>query len=52
MTTLAQKHEYKVTFNGSKTYFVMAGKTCVFATSTERKAMNYYNRMLKDANVK
>lgn len=45
MTPYAQ-----IQFNGSKTYMVIdSANQCHFATSSERKAKNFLNKLLKSA---
>lgn len=51
METIAQKGDYKVTFNGSNTYSVIdSANQCRFATQSKRKAINRFNSILKSAN--
>lgn len=51
MTTILEKGDYKITFNGSKTYFVIdSADQCLLATDTLRKATNKFNRILKMTN--
>lgn len=45
MTTIATKNNIKVEFNGSKTYFVSNEFECVKYFDTERKAINYMNKI-------
>jgi hypothetical protein len=50
MKTIFKTNDYKVTFNGKSTYIVETRHgDALFATNTERKAMNFMNRTLKDA---
>ena len=52
MTTLIEYSEYKITFNGSATYFVTdSANQCRLATDTLRKAKNHLKRILKSENV-
>jgi hypothetical protein len=51
MTTIAQKSDYKVTFNGSATYFVMAGDICALATQSKTRAVNKFNKITKAAGI-
>jgi hypothetical protein len=46
-------NDYKIEFNGSKTYMVIdtVDGTCLFATDTERKAKNFLKRFLRDAGL-
>ena len=47
METLHTTSDYKITFNGSSTYMVIDNNNdCHFATNTERKAINYLNKLL------
>jgi len=46
METVIENKEYKVTFNGSKTYSVMQYDDCIFASSSKNKALNYYKKTL------
>ena len=52
MKTIFKSNGYKVTFNGKNTYVVVtAFGDALFVTNTERKAMNFMNRTLKDAGL-
>jgi hypothetical protein len=48
MTTI--KNDYaRIEFNGSKTYMVIdSANQCLFATTSERKAKNFLNRLFKN----
>jgi len=53
MTTIIANTEYKVTFNGSATYFLEdKNGDCYKTFSTERKAVNYFNKVSLMAGVK
>lgn len=46
MTIIAQNTEFKVEFNGSATYMIVDNNgDCWKATDTERKALNYFNKV-------
>lgn len=51
METLIETKEFKITFNGSATYFVIddCGQ-CRLSTNTLRKAKNHLKRLLKYTN--
>lgn len=55
MQTIETHKEYKIEFNGSRTYFVSytvdGEDTCIFRTNTERKARNFFNSTLKAAGI-
>lgn len=51
MTTISQKQDYKLEFNGVKTYFVTNGQDCVFVTESKIKANNFYKKMLQCAGL-
>lgn len=50
MTTIISKGDYRVTFNGSKTYFIedTAGQ-CYKTYNTEKAALKYFHRLLEMA---
>jgi hypothetical protein len=47
MKAIITNGDYSIEFNGSKTWFVNINETCVKYFDSERKAMNYFNRLLK-----
>ncbi|MFT5450606.1 MAG: hypothetical protein ACI9N9_000083 [Enterobacterales bacterium] len=52
MTTIAQNKEFKVEFNGSATYMIIDNNgTCWMCVPTERRAMNYFNKVSKACGV-
>tara|TARA_R110000824_G_scaffold389457_1_gene585528 strand:+ start:1022 stop:1186 length:165 start_codon:yes stop_codon:yes gene_type:complete len=53
MTTLAQNSEYKVEFNGGSTYMIVDNHgTCLMVKSTERTAVNYFNKVSINTGIK
>jgi hypothetical protein len=49
---MSNASHYKITFNGKSTYMVTDNHgTCLFAADTERKAVNFLARLLKDAGI-
>ena len=45
MEIIAENKEFKIEFNGSKTYMVIdSNGDCLFATTSKRKAINTYKR--------
>jgi len=51
MTTLIETKEFKITFNGSNTYFLTdSADQCLLATDTLRKAKNRLKKWLKCTN--
>jgi hypothetical protein len=52
MITIIETNGYKITFNGSRTYFVTdSADQCYLATTTLRKAKNRLNSVLKCVNL-
>lgn len=52
MKTIIEIQDYKITKNGLTTYFVIdSANQCLFATNTERKAMNFFKKVLACQNI-
>lgn len=52
MKTIAQNKEFKIEFNGSSTYMIVDNcGTCWKAVSSERKALNYFNKVSTQCGV-
>lgn len=52
MTIVAQNSEYKVEFNGSKTYMIVDNfGDCVMVKSSEKSAINYFNKLSKQCGI-
>ena len=52
MTIIAQNSEFKVEFNGGSTYMIVDNQgTCWMVKDTERKALNYFNKVSKSHGV-
>ena len=52
MKTIFKTADYKILFNGSKTFCVVTKfGDCLIATSTERKARNFLARTMKMAGL-
>jgi len=52
MTTVISNKEYKVTFNGSKTYFVEDNNgTCYKYFSTEKAAVKFFTKLSYQAGL-
>ena len=48
MEIIAQTKEFKIEFNGSKTYMVIDNnEDCLFATTSKVKAKNFFKRVTK-----
>ena len=48
MTTITENKRFKVTFNGSATFFIIdTNGDCWFATDTKRKALIYFKKVNK-----
>jgi hypothetical protein len=47
MKAIIKNGDYSIEFNGSRTWFVNINETCVKYFDTEKKAINYFNRLLK-----
>ena len=52
MKTVIENKEFKVVFNGSATYMIIDNNNdCWKTTDTERKALNYFNRVSKQCGI-
>jgi len=51
METIAQTQDYKVVFNGSKTYMFLSGDDCIFASSSKVQTLNRYKKYLQCAGL-
>lgn len=50
MKTIAERNDYRVVFNGSKTYMVIdSANQCLFASSSKIKAINKMNKQAEAA---
>lgn len=50
MKTISERNDYRVVFNGSKTYMVIdSANQCLFASSSKIKAINKMNKQAEAA---
>lgn len=51
MTTILTKGDYKVSKTTNSYFVIDSANQCLFITSSERKAVNYFNKVLKFTNT-